>query len=1261
MGKLEIVRSSSDGKNQNRAGLCAFNARTIVRFLLCALIIAESASALDTLITPSWVPIGPRGATVISTARNPANLAHLYVGTWSSGVYESFDGGLSWSHINSPFSNRYILSVLVDPLTPTTLYVGSFETGLYKSVDAGATWTTINNGLTNLTIQSLAVIPSSGTVLAATDTGVFYSTDGGANWTLGVSGHAQLFCKELFVDPFDNQTSYVITTGLGIYRSTDDGQNWTRLNNGLTSADANHIGLDGLSGDQIIIATNSSIFRIPHSDFAADTGSWENIGYNIDESQVFYWISIPGIGLLACSDSKIFVFDEIDTWNVWAPIPSRLLFSTPNGELIHVAGVLDVMKVTGDQGSTFHPADEGIQNRFVGTLQTVNVFGWTLIYAGDDKGVEFTSEFFLTDGKMPWILSREFDGAVFWIATHPVDPGTLYVGTERSSVWKATDFGNQWESASEGMVPRRINDIGQSRTDDETLFVGTSAGLFFSKDRGLSWNNEGNIITPRDVTAVAVHTETDQIAFYATRAGQVFRTFNGGDAFLPGWGGIGVPIRDIEIAPYFDIYIVTDTGFLFSSTDDGINFFPLTGLLGEHVMAVIVDPVRPWVIYAATKTGGVFKSETRGLEWSSSSSGITNPVILSIANSYTDDQLLYAGSSGLIFKSTDAGATWASASNGLPVGKITRLHIAPSNDSVVFATIDEEFVYRTVDGGQNWTLFHHEPGNAQSLPIISDVSVPDTLYAGSFTTGFLKSSDDGASWASNSDGMGLFIRSLATTPNEPETVYAGSLSNGLFKSTDGAATWAPMGLGDRTIFSIVIDPNDSNTLYAGSSIGVTRSSNGGVDWQDLGQLSDFYTDLVVDPVDPQIIYGVGLVGQVVKTTDAGISWNRVNNGIPKAHIWTIAYDSTTETLYVAPESEGIWRSSDHGETWELTDGALIGARVTRIETAPNGDVYIGTQTQGAFKSTNQGENWTPLNPGLDSPFVTDILISPIDSNLLYIATRSGQPGDIPVFRSDDAGVSWAPVALGLSSESVTDLSFVGVDTILLAATPTQLFQTLDGGVNWTYVSDFQSIEEVSRLLVDPIDPSIVYAAAGVDGVLKSVNGGTNWTALPPTVGYRISDLEFGAAGVILAGTLGDGLIVSDDGGASWSMGADSGLLYTLVLGVAIHPTDSNIIYAATGGSGMHKTLDGGVTWFTINSGLDHLVLLTLIIDNEEPDTLYAGSTQGGVFRTTDGGNTWQALNDGLSNKTVTSLALDANDHTILYAGTEGGGIFKIDL
>ena len=111
-----------------------------------------------------------------------------------------------------------------------------------------------------------------------------------------------------------------------------------------------------------------------------------------------------------------------------------------------------------------------------------------------------------------------------------------------------------------------------------------------------------------------------------------------------------------------------------------------------------------------------------------------------------------------------------------------------------------------------------------------------------------------------------------------------------------------------------------------------------------------------------------------------------------------------------------------------------------------------------------------------------------------------------------------------------------------------------------------------------------------------------------------------------------GMYKSTDGGETW-VKINNGLETSLINinCIAVHPTNSDIVYIGTWRDGVFKTIDGGQTWVLKSNGLASADVRSLAIDPKNPEVVYAGLGDGvGIFKTTNGGELWGEINTGLS-------------------------------
>lgn len=216
----------------------------------------------------------------------------------------------------------------------------------------------------------------------------------------------------------------------------------------------------------------------------------------------------------------------------------------------------------------------------------------------------------------------------------------------------------------------------------------------------------------------------------------------------------------------------------------------------------------------------------------------------------------------------------------------------------------------------------------------------------------------------------------------------------------------------------------------------------------------------------------------------------------------------------------------------------------------------------------------------------------------------------------------------------------------------------------TWITNGPAGENVDALVVDPLDPSIIYAGTSLictNSVTPTHAGGISSIATaplpdPPTPPPPLD-----------CGTSGGSVFKSANGGEDWSQ-ANTGLPQESYYALAIDQLDPDILYAA--GKDVYKSMDGGGHWTGTGLTDADSHVTALVIDPLTPTNLYAvvytavpdGADDClGVFKSTDGGVIW--ANIGLKDNQVTALAIDPRNPTTLYAGiysdvvksTNGGG------
>ncbi len=243
--------------------------------------------------------------------------------------------------------------------------------------------------------------------------------------------------------------------------------------------------------------------------------------------------------------------------------------------------------------------------------------------------------------------------------------------------------------------------------------------------------------------------------------------------------------------------------------------------------------------------------------------------------------------------------------------------------------------------------------------------------------------------------------------------------------------------------------------------------------------------------------------------------------------------------------------------WQFIGPTNISGRVTDVAVmTPRGRTYTifaAAASGGLWKTENEGTTWEPVFEHGPSTSIGDVAVAPSDEDIVWIGL-----GEANIFRSSMAGAG--------------------------------LMKSTDRGSTWDFMG-LAGTHTIARIVIHPDNPDIIYVAAS----------GHEWTNNEERGVYKTSD-----------------------GGETWEK-----ILYiddkTGAIDLVIDPVDSNTLYAAFwqrirkkwndprnepnySGSGLYKTIDGGLNWSEINSGLPHAEIrgrIGIDVSQSNPDVLYA--------------------------------------------------------
>jgi photosystem II stability/assembly factor-like uncharacterized protein len=352
-----------------------------------------------------------------------------------------------------------------------------------------------------------------------------------------------------------------------------------------------------------------------------------------------------------------------------------------------------------------------------------------------------------------------------------------------------------------------------------------------------------------------------------------------------------------------------------------------------------------------------------------------------------------------------------------------------------------------------------------------------------------------------------------------------------------------------------------------------------------------------------------------------------------------------------------------GLQWRLI-GPFRGGRATAVTGVPSQPAvyYMGTPGGGVWKTTNAGRTWYPIFDQQHIASIGSLAVSPSSPNIIYVGTGEQMPGS-GLFKSTDAGKTWSKAGL----EDTRYIGAIVVDPrnpeIVIAAASYNpqvaldaavvhgeargIFKSTDGGRSWKNVLGREALIQMVDLCPDPDDPTRIYAGltvggtprgapgSGPDGTIyRSTDEGSSWQ---PVTGSGLRLAKSGHVGIAVApGTkgrrlyakMGEGLFISEDGGANWRRSttdpriAGSSLLSFYFDRVFVNPTNAAVVYVVQ--AALLRSTDGGKTFTSITgnpNGEDYHVVW---INPTDSHNMIVASDQGARV-SIDGGETWSSF------------------------------------
>jgi photosystem II stability/assembly factor-like uncharacterized protein len=629
-------------------------------------------------------------------------------------------------------------------------------------------------------------------------------------------------------------------------------------------------------------------------------------------------------------------------------------------------------------------------------------------------------------------------------------------------------------------------------------------------------------------------------------------------------------------------------------------------------------------------------------------------------------------------------------------GRSIELALQPGNPSTVYAAMYGAGLFISEDSAGTWDKIHNHDW---PIHLDFDSHNPDVLYFGADSSALYRSTDNGASWEHLTQDIQTVIGCYRTYPvAHPSTagvVYfaMGSCGGdtlspgegGIFYSTDYGATWTKRvtGLTDLDVQSLAIHPSNPNTLLAGTYDGdVFYSQDGGLSWNLGGNLTGIVFRLYFNPYPPHEAWagviaedGSDPPGRLYRSTNL-TAWTPINVDLsPQGGPVFMQMAFLPGSVWVA--SQFVFFSTDSGATWDALPGPDHAASSIAIPPAGPQTIYVGTDF-GVEKSDDEGATWEVVNEGLAALAPQSVAVSPADPDTVYVKTHQG------VFASHNGGNAWQYLDYGSGAPSHSQLAvdaFSAAQLYLGAGCAGEFCIDVspDGGLTWDLVTSAlppayagwsctslaitPSPHTQGRVLVG----ASLTPPGGGDAIAlfyRSENSGASWSYIEPTQPIKpIDEIAYDAfnANLVYAATAGSGLWKSTNGGDSWTHLPVANVQPPVhIADIAVHPNAPGKLYIRTYSYALTPnpepelwvSEDAGGTWQPLSYvflGVDLLVAPP--VPGQLTYSLYTGCGAG-LCRSLDDGATWQA-NEEVSRPEILTAASDG-ERSLIYLGAPGG-------
>ncbi|RPI67077.1 MAG: hypothetical protein EHM43_09995, partial [Ignavibacteriae bacterium] len=488
--------------------------------------------------------------------------------------------------------------------------------------------------------------------------------------------------------------------------------------------------------------------------------------------------------------------------------------------------------------------------------------------------------------------------------------------------------------------------------------------------------------------------------------------------------------------------------------------------------------------------------------------------------------------------------------------------------------------------------------------------------------------------------MGYGVSSLSFVDGTKQTLRL-LFDKWVVETSDLGATWRQIStLPSTTIRHLMVHPTDPDMWFAwGLKPPVLRSTNAGQTWETVfAQNWTGLSNVVVSPAAPHQMY-LEVRDSLFQSVDTGRTWQSVHYvGMEDLSLTFLAADVDTPDRLYGYFQGRIGVSTDRGRTWsDRTQRDMLSVNGITQDASKSSTLYAwGTNVH---RSTDHGNSWTTI----DTTHTTRMAAEMHQSQLYVACSQSG------IFRSSVDGTSWDRLDRGINRLEIKNVIVLN-DRTWYAQGINDVMVTKDAGETWSFLSPMKygqpSGGRVYSFDVSRSDPTRMVGGTNSE-IYHSTDGGSTWIGSNPPQNEPISSISIDPTDpmdVICGGQYS--LKRSTDGGVTWTNDLVNSPYSILAIGR--NPIAPLHVLAADDRT-VFRTVDGGVTWSKRSGSVNNP---DRIIGDIVDESTFFASGGNSVQWSKDNGVSWYSPWSFANN--TRAIVQDPRDPDVLWVTRDGG-------